>query len=213
MLRLLDVLSFRLLSQPIRMGNTTSTPFEACIADVLPREDYSFPGDIFFQETAVKAYNKDIPIVPAAVARPSTTEEVAQLVQCAVEYSVKVQPRGGGHSYANYCIGGEDGALVVDLEYFQRFEMDESTWYATVGGGTLLGELTKRMHDAGGRVIAHGTCPQVGIGGASSMNVCPYTISFKFVCRACYDWWAGTNVTLVGSCSRSRQGSRGGVGQ
>lgn len=143
------------------MGNTASTPFELCVADILSRDDYSIPADTFFQETAVKNYNKDIPIVPSAVARPSSTEQVSKLVACAVQYDVKVQARGGGHSYANYCIGGEDGALVVDLEYFQKFEIDESTWLATVGGGTLLGDLTERMHDNGGRAMAHGTCPQV----------------------------------------------------
>lgn len=48
--------------------------------------------------------------------------------------------------------------------------MDRTTWRATVGAGTLLGDLTKRMHEAGNRAMAHGTCPQVGIGGhATSM--------------------------------------------
>ena len=48
--------------------------------------------------------------------------------------------------------------------------MDRSTWRATVGGGTLLGDLTKRMHDAGKRAMAHGTCPQVGIGGHATIG-------------------------------------------
>lgn len=54
---------------------------------------------------AVKVYNTAIPITPAAVVRPSTAEEVSQVVQCAVASSIKVQPRSGGHSYANYCLG------------------------------------------------------------------------------------------------------------
>lgn len=48
--------------------------------------------------------------------------------------------------------------------------MDHITWQATAGAGTLLGDLTKRMHEAGNRAMAHGICPQVGIGGhATSM--------------------------------------------
>lgn len=43
--------------------------------------------------------------------------------------------------------------------------MDNTTWEATIGSGTLLGDVTKRLHDAGGRAMAHGTCPQVGSGG------------------------------------------------
>jgi hypothetical protein len=43
--------------------------------------------------------------------------------------------------------------------------MDTSTWHATIGAGTLLDDVTKRLNDAGGRAIAHGICPQVGCGG------------------------------------------------
>jgi len=75
--------------------------------------------------------------------------------------SVKVQPRCGGHSFGDFSIGGQDGSLVVDLTKFQKYEIDEKTWNAKVGGGTLLGELTKRMHNSGGRAMSHGTCPQV----------------------------------------------------
>ena len=48
--------------------------------------------------------------------------------------------------------------------------MDRKTWTATIGAGTLLGDVTKRLHEAGGRVIAHGTCPQVGIGGHATIG-------------------------------------------
>jgi FAD/FMN-containing dehydrogenase len=124
----------------------------------------TFPQDLDYS-SSIKAYNLDYLINPAAIVRPTTVEQVSAAVQCANNAGVKVQPRSGGHSYANYCLGGVDGALVVDLVYFQKFEMDTLTWRATIGGGTLLGDVTKRLHDAGGRAVAHGTCPQVGIGG------------------------------------------------
>lgn len=43
--------------------------------------------------------------------------------------------------------------------------MDNTNWEATIGAGTLLGDVTQRLHDAGGRAMSHGTCPQVGSGG------------------------------------------------
>lgn len=70
----------------------------------------------------------------------------------------------------NHGIGGEDGALVVDLRNLQSFEMDNSTWHATVGAGTNLGDLDDRLHDAGGRAVAHGICPGVGIGGHATIG-------------------------------------------
>ena len=48
--------------------------------------------------------------------------------------------------------------------------MDNSTWQATIGGGTLLGDVTKRLHENGNRAMAHGTCPQVGIGGHATIG-------------------------------------------
>lgn len=51
------------------------------------------------------------------------------------------------------------------MKNFQQFSMDTSTWNATIGSGTLLDDVTKRLYDAGGRAIAHGICPQVGSGG------------------------------------------------
>lgn len=56
------------------------------------------------------------------------------------------------------------------MKNFQQFSMDKSTWQATIGGGTLLGDVTKRLHDNGKRAMAHGTCPQVGIGGHATIG-------------------------------------------
>jgi len=47
--------------------------------------------------------------------------------------------------------------------------MDKVTWYATIGAGTLLGDVTTKLHDAGGRAFAHGVCPGVGIGGHATI--------------------------------------------
>lgn len=66
-------------------------------------------------------------------------------------------------------LGGEDGALVIDLFKLQDFSMDTNTWRATIGGGTKLSDLTQRLHDNGKRAISHGTCPGVGIGGHATI--------------------------------------------
>lgn len=52
---------------------------------------------------------------------------------------------------------------------FKDFSMDKKTWQATIGAGTRLGEVTTKLHDAGGRAIAHGVCPGVGIGGHATI--------------------------------------------
>ncbi|KKK21447.1 hypothetical protein AOCH_000127 [Aspergillus ochraceoroseus] len=134
-----------------------------CLESAVSR--VAFEGDPFYQLLSVRPYNLDISIVPAAVAFPADTNEVAAVVRCAAQNGYQVQAKSGGHSYANHGLGGTNGAVVVNLENLQHFSMNTTTWEATIGAGTLLGDVTKRLSDAGGRAMAHGTCPQVGSGG------------------------------------------------
>ena len=62
-------------------------------------------------------------------------------------------------------LGGYDGAIVVHLKNMQHFDVDTETHIATVGPGTNLGDLHQRLYHAGRRAVAHGSCPQVGMGG------------------------------------------------
>ncbi|KAF4543435.1 Oxygen oxidoreductase covalent FAD-binding site [Lasiodiplodia theobromae] len=131
----------------------------------------AFPSDLLYQITDVKPYNLDIPVTPAAVTYPDSAEQVAGIIACAAQYDHKVQARSGGHSYGNYCLGGKgSSAIVIDMKKFQQFSMDEDTWVATIGAGTLLEDVTDRLHNAGGRTIAHGTSPQIGIGGHATIG-------------------------------------------
>jgi FAD/FMN-containing dehydrogenase len=57
-------------------------------------------------QSSVDPLNLNIPVHPAAITYPSTTEEVAGVVKCAAESGYKVQAKGGGHSYGNF--GMED---------------------------------------------------------------------------------------------------------
>lgn len=72
--------------------------------------------------------------------------------------------------FRNYGLGGEDGALAIDLTNLQSFSMDEDTWQASVGAGMRLGDMDDKLHDAGKRAVAHGTCPGVGIGGQATIG-------------------------------------------
>ena len=146
----------------VALASNTSDLQECLTSSV---SDVVFEGDLLYQATAVQRYNLNIPVSPAAVTSPENAKEVAAVVKCASDNGLSVQARSGGHSFGNHGLGGSDGAVVVDLEKLQKFSMDESTWVATIGSGTLLGDVTTRLSDAGGRAMSHGTCPQVGSGG------------------------------------------------
>ncbi|KAI1451912.1 Glucooligosaccharide oxidase [Annulohypoxylon moriforme] len=154
------------------MGQTPSTPLSDCLNAVCNGRDncVAFPDNPLYQISWVNRYNLEIPVAPVAVTRPSTAQDVSDFIKCAVANNVKVQPKSGGHSYANFGLGGQDGELVVDLVNLQNFSMDTTTWHATIGGGTHLSDVTTRLHDNGKRAIAHGTCPGVGIGGHATIG-------------------------------------------
>lgn len=130
----------------------------------------AYPSDLdilnFYQVDWVNAYNLAIDITPAAVVRPNSTEDVAAIVQCAINNGLKVQAKSGGHSYANFGLG--DGAVAVDLVNLQSYSMNETTWYATIGAGMKLGDVDDNLHKTG-RAFAHGVCPGVGIGGHATI--------------------------------------------
>ncbi|CAG8398300.1 unnamed protein product [Penicillium salamii] len=132
----------------------------SCLGHILThRENIAVSGDTFYQRW-VNRYNLDIPVTPAAVTFPRSSQQVAAVVKCAAENGFPVQPKSGGHSYGNHY-----GAVVVDLKHLQQFSMNRTNWQATIGAGTLLGDVTKQLHNAGRRAMSHGTCHEVGSGG------------------------------------------------
>ncbi|EFQ33600.1 FAD binding domain-containing protein [Colletotrichum graminicola M1.001] len=154
------------------MGQKPSSPLATCLNNVCDGRSscVGYSNDPLYQINWVKPYNLDLAVVPIAVTRPETKEDVAGFVKCAADNNVKVQAKSGGHSYANFGLGGTDGALVIDLGHFQHFSMDTNTWQATIGGGHRLHDVTEKLHDNGKRAMAHGTCPGVGIGGHATIG-------------------------------------------
>ena len=107
---------------------------------------------------------------PLAITYVQDARDVALAVKVAASFNVPVQARSGGHSFGSYSLGGKDGALVIDLAALNTVHVDQSTWKATIGGGTRLKQVTNGLFDQGKRAIAHGTCPQVGIGGHATIG-------------------------------------------
>ncbi|KAJ5949140.1 hypothetical protein N7454_000724 [Penicillium verhagenii] len=148
------------------MGITHSSVVHDCLLSAVGNNAnlLAFQGDFLFTSN-IPRYNLEFPVIPTAITYPQTTEQVAAIVKCAATHDIKVQAYSGGHSYANYGLGGNDGAVVVHLKNLQHFDVDPETQIATVGSGTLLGDLHSRLYHSGRRAVAHGSCPQVGVGG------------------------------------------------
>ncbi|KAL7943359.1 hypothetical protein V8C42DRAFT_328846 [Trichoderma barbatum] len=153
-------------------GNSTLSALETCIQGVCNGrfECYHLPtssADVAW----IKPYNLDLPRYPKMVVRPNNATEVAGAVKCANQYGFQVQARSGGHSYGNFAQGaGDETGMMIDLVNMQNFHMDNATWQASIGSGYRLDGVDKLLHANGGRAIAHGTCPGVGVGGHATVG-------------------------------------------
>ncbi|KAF2668898.1 FAD-binding domain-containing protein [Microthyrium microscopicum] len=148
----------------------SSNTLPACLLSSLPASSVLLRSDPIFGLKTVP-YNLAIPVHPLAVVYANSSEDVAAAVKCASKFGKSVQAKSGGHGYANYAYGGGDNeTVVVDLRNMKRFVWDATgNWIAHVGAGNLLQDLNKQMSTTN-RAFAHGTCPQVGIGGHATMG-------------------------------------------
>lgn len=92
------------------MGNSPSIVGHDCFLAAVGHNSslIAFKGDPLFGSRS-PVYNLNFPVTAAVLTYPQTSEQVADIVRCAVDNGYKVQARSGGHSYANYgltlCVG------------------------------------------------------------------------------------------------------------
>ncbi|KAJ8481694.1 hypothetical protein ONZ45_g15225 [Pleurotus djamor] len=110
------------------------------------------------------AFNRRFTYTPAAIVFPTSPAQVSSAVKCAKSSNVPVAARSGGHSYGAFGLGGQNGALVVDLSKMKKITMN-SDQTATIQTGNRLGDVASTLFNNGGRAMPHGTCPYVGVGG------------------------------------------------
>ncbi|GKT41596.1 FAD-linked oxidoreductase sorD [Colletotrichum spaethianum] len=141
-------------------------------------------------------FNVRIPYVPASIAVPLTTKHIQAAVKCGRDNGVKVTPKCGGHSYANFGFGGEDGHLMLELDHMYNVTVDNATGIATVQAGSRLGHIATELQKQGNKAFSHGTCPGVGIAGHILHG--GYGMS-SFTKGLALDWLVGAKVVLANS--------------
>jgi FAD/FMN-containing dehydrogenase len=107
----------------------------------------------------IEPFNLRVPVTPLAVVLATSVEHVQEAVICAAEHGIKVAARSGGHSYASFGLGGNDGQLVIQLDHMYGATLREDN-VAVVLAGTRLGVVTETLFEQGRRGFSHGTCPR-----------------------------------------------------
>lgn len=143
-------------AQDCSVENAATSPVVTCLtsADV----PQALPGtDVFDFES--DPYNTRVDVEPAGIALPRTVAHVQAAVKCASQSSTRVSAKSGGHSYASFGLGGEDGHLVIDFKYMHNVTVDAETKVATLQSGCRLGNVAQALYAQGKRAMSHGTCP------------------------------------------------------
>lgn len=123
-----------------------------------------YPDSPGFDKLA-RSYNRVFSYRPAVICTPGKDEDVSNAILCARDYGVKVQAKGGGHSYAAYSSGGKDDSLIIHMRNFSSVELNTQTDIAIVGAGVRLGQLAADLFRLGRRAVPHGTIKNVGVAG------------------------------------------------
>jgi len=84
-------------------------------------------------------------VLPGAVVRPQSTEQVSEILKVANRYKISVTPRSGGSSLQGEVIPKE-GALVIDLLRLTEIEVYSDLRSVTVGAGINFGKLDKFLN-------------------------------------------------------------------
>ncbi|KAF2756538.1 FAD-binding domain-containing protein [Pseudovirgaria hyperparasitica] len=138
----------------------------ACLKKCLDTtETPSYFSDSPQWASLIEPFNLRLNYTPAAVVTADNPEHVSHGVLCARNCHIKVQAKSGGHSYASFSSGGQNGSLVIDLASLNTVTVNQADGTAIIEGGVRLGNVDDMLYAQGKRAMSHGTCSNIGIGG------------------------------------------------
>jgi FAD/FMN-containing dehydrogenase len=117
-------------------------------------------------DAARVAWNLAVDQRPAAVALPSTADEVAQVVRAAAQAGLRVAPQSTGHNAGPLAAGGLDDVVLIRMSGMDLVVADPARGIVRAEGGALW-EPAVTVAAAHGMAVLHGSSPDVGITGYS----------------------------------------------
>ena len=92
-------------------------------------------------------------VLPVAVVKPGSTEEVSKILKLANEMGFKVYLRGGGTSAGGGGIAFTENSVILDVTRMNRIlEVDEDNMSVTVQAGVIWSNLNETLAKRGYRV-------------------------------------------------------------
>ena len=118
-------------------------------------------GDPGYDEARV-IFNGMFDLKPAIIVRPVSVNDVIKTVNFARDNNILLAVKGGGHSVAGKCLC--EGGITLDMRPMNEVIVDPASMTASVGAGTLLGELDTATQ-AHGLAVPAGIVSDTGVAG------------------------------------------------
>ena len=134
------------------------------------------PGKPGYEEWNNRGVNLRFSGMPSEIIPVTTTEELTDALQYAVDKNYRIAIRGGGHCLENF-VSNPDVNIVIDISTIKGVRYDQAMNAIEIKAGTTLGEMYETLYKQWGTVLPCGEHPAVGIGGHIQGG------AFGFLCR------------------------------
>ncbi len=133
-------------TRPAMPGAVTVTPDDARYTDL------------------ISGLNQRWVAAPDRIVLPTTTRQVVELVQDAVDRELRISVRGGGHCFEDFVFNSEVD-VVINMSRMNAVSFDEIRQSFAVEGGATLLHVYESLYEGWGVTIPGGACYSVGVGG------------------------------------------------
>lgn len=149
----------------------TSHPIQPQLAAIVGAENVlTSASDREFYSTDIYRTSGNIAV---AVVRPSSLEQVVDIVKAAVAHDLSIVARGGGASYTDGYVPSEPDAVSIDTSRLNRIvEINERDMYVVVESGVTWAALNDALKAKGLRTPFYGPLSGIAatVGGATSQG-------------------------------------------
>jgi aclacinomycin oxidase len=134
------------------------------------------PADIRYPDLAAKRFNKRYTGKPEYICLPTSTNEVVEAVQEAVNNKRRPVVRSGGHCLEGF-VSDPTAQVLIDMSLMTNIYYDSEKSAFAVEAGATVGETYRRLFLGWGVVLPAGEHPGIGMGGHVLGG------AFGFLCR------------------------------
>ncbi|KAL2799530.1 FAD-dependent oxidase [Aspergillus keveii] len=153
-----------LLAQLAVAVAAVSNDISPLVQRLSPRAEVFYSSAANWSEVTPRWSTNEAPTFFAAI-KPGTTGDVQNIVRFASRNDIPFLAVGGGHGFTT-TLGDVKEGLEIDLSQFDRVSVDARNNRMTIGGGVRFRDIMDPLY-AAGKEIQTGSCPCVGMVGAS----------------------------------------------